>query len=99
MQNFLLAARTQGLGACLTSWSSYGGEAVLREELEIPDERLLAGHAVVGWPKGRHGPVRRRPLGGVVYLDRWGAPATAIAGEPTPDATTDVLHERTRSGA
>lgn len=25
MQNFLLAARAQGLGACLTSWASYGG--------------------------------------------------------------------------
>jgi nitroreductase len=97
MQNFLLAARAQGLGACLTSWASYGGEAVLREALGIPDEWLLAGHAVVGWPKGRHGPVRRRPLGDVVYLDQWGAPATAIAGEPTPGATTDVLHNRRRS--
>jgi nitroreductase len=24
MQNFLLAARAQGLGACMTSWASYG---------------------------------------------------------------------------
>ena len=30
MQNFLLAARAQGLGACLTSWASYGGEELLR---------------------------------------------------------------------
>ena len=32
---------------------------------------MLAGHVVVGWPRGSHGPVRRRPLDEVVYLDRW----------------------------
>jgi sugar phosphate isomerase/epimerase len=31
MQNFLLAARAQGLGACMTSWASYGGEQLLRD--------------------------------------------------------------------
>jgi len=94
MQSFLLAARAQGLGACLTSWASYGGEAILREAVGIPDEWLLAGHAVVGWPKGRHGPVRRRPLADVVYLDRWDQPAVSIAGELTPDAERDVLGSR-----
>ena len=29
MQNFLLSARALGLGACLTSWASYGGEQLL----------------------------------------------------------------------
>jgi len=71
MQNFLLAARAQGLGACLTSWASYGGEPLLREAVGIPDDWMLAGHVVVGWPRGSHGPVRRRPLAEVVYLDRW----------------------------
>ena len=74
MQNFLLAARAQGLGACLTSWASYGGEALLREAVGVPDDWLLAGHVVVGWPRGRHGPVRRRPLADVVALDHWDAP-------------------------
>jgi len=71
MQNFLLAARAQGLGACPTSWASYGGEALLRGALDVPDEWMLAGHVVVGWPRGRHGPVRRRPVEDVVYEDRW----------------------------
>jgi nitroreductase len=71
MQNFLLAARAQGLGACLTSWASYGGEQLLRDAVGVPDEWMLAGHIVVGWPKGRHGPVRRRPLGAAVNFDRW----------------------------
>ena len=71
MQNFLLAARAQGLGACLTSWGAYGGEQLLRDAVGVPDDWMLAGHIVVGWPKGRHGPVRRRPLDEVVNFDRW----------------------------
>ena len=71
MQNFLLAARAQGLGACMTSWAAYGGEQVLRDGVGVPDDWMLAGHIVVGWPKGRHGPVRRRPLGTAVNVDRW----------------------------
>jgi nitroreductase len=42
MQNFLLAARGQGLGACLTSWASYGGEPLLRKAVGVPDDRLLS---------------------------------------------------------
>lgn len=76
MQNFLLAARALGLGACMTSWASYGGEKLLREAVGVPDDWMLAGHIVVGWPKGRHGPVRRRPLAAAVNLDRWDSPFT-----------------------
>lgn len=72
MQNFLLAARALGLGACPTSWASYGGESLLRAAVAVPDDWMLAGHVVVGWPRGRHGPVRRRPHTDVVYLDHWG---------------------------
>lgn len=73
VQNFLLAARAQGLGACMTSWASYGGEALLREAVGVPDDWMLAGHVVVGWPRGRHGAVRRRAVSTVVAVDRWGA--------------------------
>ncbi len=78
MQNFLLAARAQGLGACLTAWASYGGEPLLREAVGVPAEWMLAGHIVVGWPRGKHGPVRRRPVSEVTFLDHWGTPATDI---------------------
>lgn len=71
VQNFSLAARAQGLGACFTSWASYGGEQVLRESIGIPDDWFLAGHVVVGWPRGHHGPVRRRPVKDVVFRNRW----------------------------
>jgi nitroreductase len=71
MQNFLLSARALGLGACVTSWASYGGEQLLRDAVGVPDDWMLAGHVVIGWPRGRHGPVRRRPLDEVVALDVW----------------------------
>lgn len=71
MQNFYLAARAQGLGACFTSWASYGGEEILREAIGIPAEWILAGHVVLGWPRGHHGPVRRRPTADVVFRNRW----------------------------
>lgn len=80
MQNFLLAARAQGLGACLTSWASYGGEAILREAVGVPEDWMLGGHIVLGWPKGRHGPLRRRSLRDAVYLDHWGTPADSVLG-------------------
>lgn len=70
LQNFLLAARAQGLGACPTSWASYG-EDILRDAVGVPDDWLMAGHVVLGWPRGRHGPLRRRPVGDVTSLDRW----------------------------
>jgi len=78
VQNFLLAARAQGLGACLTSWASYGGEPLLRDAVGVPDEWLLAGHVVVGWPRGSHRKVRRRPLSEVLYVDRWEAGADVL---------------------
>lgn len=74
MQNFLLAARAQGLGACLTGWASYGGEQLLRDAVGVPQDWLLAGHIVVGWPRGSHGPVRRRPLRELVNADHWDQP-------------------------
>jgi nitroreductase len=50
MQNFLLAARAQGLGACLTSWASYGGEQLLGDAVGVPDDWMLAA---TSWWGGR----------------------------------------------
>ncbi len=83
MQNFLLAARAQGLGACMTSWASYGGEQLLRDAVGVPDDWMMAGHIVIGWPKGRHGPVRRRPLATACNVDHWDEPPADLLGENT----------------
>jgi hypothetical protein len=37
------------------------------------EDWMLTEHIVIGWPKGRHGPVRRRPLNEVVNVDHWDA--------------------------
>jgi nitroreductase len=55
MQNFLLAARAQGPGACLTSWASYGGEQLLGDAVGVPDDWMLAGH-IVGVAEGQARP-------------------------------------------
>ncbi len=72
MQNFLLAARASGLGACVTGWHG-DVEDELRDFVGIPEEWMLAALVVVGWPKGRHGTLRRKPVSEVATVDRWDA--------------------------
>ena len=88
-QNLLLAARALGYGGVVTMWHGYV-ERELRELLGIPDDIVIAACIPLGRPEGRRGPVRRRPLGEVVYDDHWGEPApwavdpegTRFAGRP-----------------
>lgn len=47
----------------------------MREAVGVPEDWMLAGHVVVGWPRGSHGPVRRRPVDELVCLDHWDNPA------------------------
>lgn len=70
VQNFLLAARAQGLGAAITLWHG-SCEDQLRSMVGIPDDWKIASLLTVGWPKGRHHPVRRKPLGEVAAIDTW----------------------------
>ena len=46
----------------------------------VPADWMLAAHVVVGWPGGRRGPVRRRPLAQVVFRDHWDEPAGRLTG-------------------
>lgn len=77
-QNILLAARGVGLGGVLTMWH-YQVDRELHELLAIPDEVIIAAVITLGHPKGRHGPVRRRPLSELVFDDGWGRGAPWIA--------------------
>ncbi len=72
VQNLLLAARALGYGGVITGWHG-PKEAELRAVLGMPeDPRLqIVGTIPLGVPAGNHGPVRRRPLGEVVYEDSW----------------------------
>lgn len=73
VQNFLLAARAQGLGAAITLWQDACAPQ-LREMVGIPDDWKIATLLTVGWPKGRHRPVRRKPLADAAALNQWDRP-------------------------
>ena len=70
VQNFLLAARAQGLGAAITLWHG-SCEDQLRSMVGIPDGWKIATLLTVGWPRGGHHEVRRKPLNEVAANDHW----------------------------
>lgn len=73
VQNFLLAARAQGLGAAITLWH-YSCEEELREVVGVPGEWQIASLLTVGWPRGGHHSVRRKPVPDVAATDHWDRP-------------------------
>ncbi|MBO0732086.1 MAG: nitroreductase family protein, partial [Acidimicrobiaceae bacterium] len=85
-QNLLLAARALGWGGVLTGFQGLV-DAELRDLLDIPEGVFIAATITLGRPVGGHGPVRRRPLGELVYAERWGQPA-AWAVDPPGTAHT-----------
>ena len=70
VQNFLLAARSQGLGAAICLWHRTV-DPEIRASVGIPDDWKIAATLSAGWPKGHHGPLTRRPVGEVASVDRW----------------------------
>jgi nitroreductase len=73
-QNLVLAARALGYGGALTMWHQMV-EDELRALLGIPDEVAVSATITLGVPAGSHGPVRRRPIGELVFDDEWSASA------------------------
>jgi nitroreductase len=71
VQNFLLAARAEGLGAALTTLALWNPRAV-RRLLRIPWNVEPVALIPVGWPHGRYGPTTRRPVERSVHVDRYG---------------------------
>lgn len=71
VQNLLLAARAEGLGAALTTLPLWNRIAAYRI-LGLP--RSVEPIAVIplGWPIGRYGPTSRRPVEEVTSIDRFG---------------------------
>lgn len=73
-QNLLLAARALGYGGVMTGWHA-AVEQELREVIGLPDGVALSATITLGVPAGRHGPLRRKPLVGLVHDGRWGRQA------------------------
>lgn len=70
VQNFLLAARAEGLGGVLTTLIC-SRESELRDLLGFPDGWGVHAMVPLGHPKGKHGPLRRAPLADMVHHDTW----------------------------
>ena len=70
VQNLLLAARAHGLAATLTTWH-LALEGEFKQVLGIPRRVKTFALIPVGWPRGRFGPVARRPVAEVIHRDRW----------------------------
>ena len=70
VQNLLLAARALGLAANITVWHFFA-ENEFKRVLGVPKHVTVYALVPVGWPAGRFGPVRRRPVADVVHWDRW----------------------------
>ena len=72
VENLLLACRAEGLGCVLTTLLCEC-EPEVRKLLAIPDPWYTAAAIPIGYPVGRgHGPLIRRPVSQLVYLDSWG---------------------------
>jgi nitroreductase len=73
VQNILLACRALGLGSVLTTIHAYYNDEV-RAVLNLPPEFMTYAMLPIGYPEEGfgHGPVKRRPLSEVAFLDRWG---------------------------
>lgn len=78
VQNLLLAARALGYGGVITGFHGAVHNELI-ELLEVPEGTYISSTITLGRPRGRHGPVRRRPLDELVFEESWGqAPDWAI---------------------
>ena len=71
VQNLLLAARATGLGGCLTTVHLLY-EAEAKAVLGIPEDVDTFALVPLGYPRDRFGPLRRKPVEEVSFLDTWG---------------------------
>lgn len=73
VQNLMLAARALGLGTCLTTLH-LRREAQIKEYLGIPDNVDTYALLPLGYPASPFGPLTRRPVTEITYLDHWDQP-------------------------
>jgi len=72
VQNLLLAARGLGIGGTITTLHPVVDERV-KALVEIPDEAQIVYCVPLGYPRGRFGPLNRKPLREIVSEDKWGS--------------------------
>jgi nitroreductase len=70
VQNLLLAVRALGLGAAPTT-IVFRDRPAVKSVLNLPDGIEPVCMIPVGYPRGRFGPVSRRPVAEIMRWDRW----------------------------
>jgi nitroreductase len=73
VQNLLLAARALGLGATLARLNATV-DSQLRETFDIPANAEIGYCIRLGYPLQEFGPLRRKPVGAICSLNRFGNP-------------------------
>jgi nitroreductase len=71
VQNIILACRGLGLGTIITT-NHIRCEDEVKALLGIPEDVSTWALMPIGWPIDSFGPLTRRPLAEVAYVDRWG---------------------------
>ncbi len=71
IQNMLLAARALGLGGSIFNLPMVGGNGMY-ELLGIPESNEIYACVPIGYPTDRPGPLSRKPVKKVAYLERFG---------------------------
>jgi len=82
VQNLFLAARALGLGTVMTT-VHLANEAAVKDALAIPDDISTFCLVPIGYPLGRWGEAKRRPVSELIFWNRWGQPM------PAPSARAD----------
>ena len=77
VQNLLLAARGLGIGGTITTLHPVVDERV-KELFGMPEEAQVVYCIPLGYPKGRFGPLNRKPLKEIVSEDAWGQTPTWV---------------------
>jgi nitroreductase len=71
VQNVILACRGLGLGTVITT-NHLLYEDEVRAVLDIPEDTFTFALMPIGFPRGRYGPLARKPVSEVAYADSWG---------------------------
>ena len=74
VQNILLACRALGLGATLTSVTTQYEAEMKKKILDLPETITTYALIPIGYPLGRFGPVTRRAVEEVSWLNAYGTP-------------------------
>ena len=70
VQNIILACRAFGLGTLITT-NHMRCEREVKALLGIPEDVFTYALMPIGYPEGKFGPVKRRPVNEVTFADHW----------------------------